>query len=29
MNMSFRLTGMRVRMDKTHGLRYSTVRIDK
>ncbi len=28
MNMSFRLTDMRVRMDKTHELRERTVRID-
>ncbi len=29
MNMSSRLTDMRVRMDMTHGLRKSTVRMDK
>ncbi len=29
MNMSFRLTDIRVRMDKTHGLRKSTVKMDK
>jgi hypothetical protein len=28
MNMSFRLTDMRVRMDKTRGLRKRTVRMD-
>ncbi len=28
MNMSFRLTDMRVKMNKTHGLRERTVRID-
>jgi hypothetical protein len=29
MNMSFRLTDMRVRMNKTHWLRESTGRMDK
>jgi hypothetical protein len=29
MNMSFRLTDMRVRIDMTHGLRESMVRMDK
>jgi hypothetical protein len=29
MNMACRSTDMRVRLDKTHGLRERTVRIDK